>query len=110
RVRVIGSLLFTPYSGNVGPVFTEVVRNADMRNESFITSVTADLLSNKPEILFEHSTIHEIAHIMNDDLPGYHRYRSDCEVAEERVVLNLVGEERYKEYLQAYAKYKDWPP
>src|SRR5262245_29188493 len=64
RVRVIGSLMFSPYSGNLGPVFTDVVRNADMRNESFITSVTADFLNNQPEILFEHSTIHEIAHIM----------------------------------------------
>src|SRR5262245_45264183 len=73
HLRVIGSLIFSPYSDKVGPVFTEVNRDADMRNESFIISVTAAFLMNQPEILFEHSAIHEVAHIMNDDLEGYHR-------------------------------------
>ena len=104
RLRAIGSLMFAPYSGNVGPVFTEVVRNADMRNESFIISVTADFLANQPDILFEHSAIHEVAHIMNDDLEGYHRNGANTELAEERVVLNLVGEARYEEYLRANAE------
>jgi hypothetical protein len=108
RLRAVGSLMFTPYSGNVGPVFTEVVRNADMRNESFIISVTAAFLANQPEILFEHSAIHEVAHIMNDDLEGYHRNGANIELAEERVVLNLVGESRYEEYLRAYAEYRNW--
>jgi len=108
RLRAIGSLMFTPYSGNVGPVFTEVVRNADMRNESFIISVTADFLTNQPEILFEHSALHEVAHIMNDDLEGYHRNGANIELAEERVVLNLVGEARYEEYLRAYAESRNW--
>ena len=45
---------------------------------------------------------------MNDDLPGYHRNGANIEVAEERVVLNLVGETRYKEFLRAYAKYRNW--
>ena len=94
RVRAVGSLMFAPYSGDVGPVFTDVVRDADMRNESFIISATADFLTNQPEILFEHSAIHEVAHIMNDDLEGYHRNGANIELAEERVVLtwweNLV--------------------
>jgi hypothetical protein len=30
------------------------------------------------------------------------------EVAEERCVLNVVGESRYREYLQAYAAYRHW--
>src|SRR5262249_38934762 len=76
---------------------------------TFKIFVTSRFLAKAPQIMFEHSAFHEVAHIINDDLPGYHRYLSDCEVAEERVVLNHVGEERYKEYLQAYAKYKDWP-
>ena len=109
RLRAIGSLTFAPYSGDVGPVFTEVVRNADMRTESFITSVTAAFLTSQPEILFEHSALHEVAHIMNDDLEGYHRNGANIEVAEERVVLNLVGEARYEEYLRAYAEYANWP-
>jgi len=100
--------MFAPYPGNVGPVFTDVVRNAEMRNESFIISVTADFLTNQPEILFEHSALHEVAHIMNDDLEGYHRNGANTELAEERVVLNLVGEARYEEYLTAYAKYRNW--
>ena len=91
RLRAIGSLTFSPYSGDAGPVFTEVVRNAEMRNESFIIGVTADFLRSQPEILFEHSALHEVAHIMNDDLEGYHRNGANIEVAEERVVLNLVG-------------------
>jgi len=108
RLRAIGSLMFSPYSGDVGPVFTDVVRDGNMRNESFIISVTADFLTHQPEILFEHSAIHEVAHIMNDDLEGYHRNGSNIELAEERVVLNLVGEARYEEYLRAYAEYRHW--
>ena len=46
---------------------------------------------------------------MNDDLEGYHRNRGNIELAEERVVLNLVGEARYEEYLRAYAEYRKWP-
>jgi hypothetical protein len=104
RLQVIGD---SNREGQDAPVlmhFDEKVRT------TFKIFVASRFLAEVPEILFEHSTLHEVAHIINDDLPGYHRYRSDCEVAEERVVLNLVGEERYKEYLQAYAKYKDWPP
>jgi hypothetical protein len=108
RLRAIGSLMFAPYSDDVGPVFTDVVRDADMRNESFIISATADFLAKQPEILFEHSAIHEIAHIMNDDLEGYHRNGANIELAEERVVLNLVGESRYEEYLRAYGEYRNW--
>ena len=108
RLRAIGSLMFAPYSGNVGPVFTDVVRNADMRNESFIINVTAAFLRDQPEILFEHSALHEVAHIMNDDLEGYHRNGANIELAEERVVLNLVGEARYEEYLRAYAESRNW--
>jgi hypothetical protein len=108
RVRVVGSLIFSPYSSNVGPVFTEVDRDGEMRNESFIVNVTAAFLKDQPEILFEHSAIHEVAHIMNDDLEGYHRNGANIELAEERVVLNLVGEARYEEYLRAYAEYRNW--
>ncbi len=108
RLRAIGSLMFAPYAGKVGPVFTDVVRNADMRNESFIINVTVAFLRNQPEILFEHAALHEIAHIMNDDLEGYHRNGANIELAEERVVLNVVGEARYEEYLRAYGEYRNW--
>ena len=107
RLQVIGDSIREDHGANTGPVFTDF--DEEVRT-TFKIFVTSRFLAKAPEILFEHSTLHEVAHIMNDDLPGYHRYRSNCEVAEERVVLNLVGEKRYKEYLQAYAKYKDWPP
>lgn len=96
------------YDAAVGDVFTEVVRNAEMRNEAFIIHVTADFLEKQPEILFEASSLHEICHIMNDDLTGYHRNAGNIEVAEEHCVLEAVGEARYKEYLRAYAKYRNW--
>ena len=107
RLQVIGDASWEGQDANRAPVFLEFDEEVRTTFKIFITS---RFLAKAPEILFEHSTLHEVAHIINDDLPGYHRYRSNCEVAEERVVLNLVGEERYKEYLQAYAKYKDWPP
>jgi hypothetical protein len=107
RLQVIGDSIWEGHDANTAPVFLHF--DEEVRT-TFKIFVTSRFLAKAPEILFEHSTLHEVAHIINDDLPGYHRYRSDCEVAEERVVLNLVGEERYKEYLQAYAKYKDWPP
>ena len=92
----------------VGDVFTDVVRNREMRNESFIINVTADFLEKQPEILFEASALHEVCHVMNDDLTGYHRNGANIEAAEENCVLQAVGEPRYKKYLQAYAGYQHW--
>ncbi len=92
----------------IGDVFTEVVRDHEMRNQSFIINVTTDFLEKQPEILFEASSLHEVCHIMNDDLSGYHRNGANIEAAEEHCVLQAVGESRYKEYLQAYATYQHW--
>ena len=93
---------------SVGDVFTEVVRNEEMRNQSFIINVTTDFLEKQPEILFEASSLHEVCHIMNDDLTGYHRNGPNIEAAEEHCVLQVVGEPRYSEYLKAYATYQHW--
>jgi hypothetical protein len=95
-------------AATVGDVFTDVVRDEAMRNESFIINVTADFLEKQPEILFEASSLHEVCHVMNDDLTGYHRNGPNTEVAEEHCVLQVVGEARYKQYLQAYAAYQHW--
>jgi hypothetical protein len=92
----------------VGDVFTDVVRNEEMRNQSFIINVTGDFLERRPEILFEASALHEVCHIMNDDLTGYHRNGPNIEVAEERCVFDAVGESRYRQYLEAYARYQNW--
>ena len=92
----------------VGDVFTDVVRNEEMRNQAFIINVTTDFLERQPEILFEASSLHEVCHVMNDDLTGYHRNGANIEVAEENCVLRVTGESRYKEYLQAYARYQHW--
>jgi hypothetical protein len=94
----------------VGDVFTEVVRNEEMRNQSFIINVTADFLEKQPELLFESSALHEVCHIVNDDLTGYHRNGANTEAAEESCVLHAVGERRYRDYLQAYAMYQGWDP
>jgi hypothetical protein len=91
-----------------GDVFTDVVRNEEMRNQSFIVNVTADFLEKQPELLFEASSLHEVCHVMNDDLTGYHRNGANIEAAEEHCVLETVGESRYQEYLQAYAVYRHW--
>ena len=92
----------------VGDVFTDVVRNEEMRNESFIINVTTDFLEKQPDILFEASSLHEVCHVMNDDLTGYHRNGANIEAAEEYCVLQAAGEARYREYLQAYAMYQHW--
>jgi hypothetical protein len=92
----------------IGDVFTDVVRNEEMRNQSFIINVTAHFLERQPEILFEASSLHEVCHIMNDDLAGYHRNGENIEAAEEHCVLQVVGEQRYSEYLNAYATYQHW--
>jgi hypothetical protein len=107
NLRVVNNPVAAGYT-SVGDVFTEVVRNQEMRNESFIINVTADFLEKQPEILFEASSLHEICHVMNDDLTGYHRNAANTEAAEEQCVLQVVGESRYKEYLQAYARYRHW--
>jgi hypothetical protein len=95
-------------AATVGDVFTDVVRNEEMRNQSFIINVTTDFLERQPEILFEASSLHEVCHIMNDDLTGYHRNGANIEAAEEHCVLQVVGESRYSEYLKAYAAYQHW--
>lgn len=108
RIRVVNDPIAAGYDATVGDVFTDVVRNDEMRNQSFIINVTADFLEKQPEILFEASSLHEVCHVLNDDLTGYHRNGSNTEVAEEQCVLQAVGEARYAEYLQSYAKYQQW--
>ena len=76
-------------AATVGDVFTDVVRNEEMRNESFILNVTTDFLEKQPEILFEASSLHEVCHVMNDDLTGYHRNGANIEAAEEHCVLQV---------------------
>jgi hypothetical protein len=93
---------------SVGDVFTDVVRDEEMRNQSFIVNVTAEFLEKQPEILFEASSLHEVCHVMNDDLTGFHRNGGNIEAAEEYCVLRAVGEPRYRQYLQAYAAYRHW--
>jgi hypothetical protein len=107
-LRLVNHPVAAGYDASVGDVFTEVVRNEEMRNQSFIINVTASFLEQQPEILFEASALHEMCHVINDDLSGYHRNGGNTEVAEERCVLNVVGESRYEQYLQAYAAYRHW--
>ena len=107
-LRLVNHPVAAGYDATVGDVFTEVVRNEEMRNQSFIINVTASFLEQEPEILFEASALHEVCHVMNDDLSGYHRNGGNTEVAEERCVLEVAGESRYEQYLQAYAAYRHW--
>lgn len=107
-LRVVNDPATAGYDQSVGDVFTEVVRNREMRNESFIINVTSHFLERQPEILFEASSLHEVCHVMNDDLTGYHRNFAFPETAEEYCVLLGVGESRYQEYLRAYGKYQHW--
>jgi hypothetical protein len=107
-LRVVNNPVEAGYDPTVGDVFIEVVRNEEMRNESFVINVTSKFLEKQPEILFEASSLHEVCHVMNDDLTGYHRNFANPEAAEEYCVLQAVGESRYKEYLQAYAVYQHW--
>jgi len=107
-LRVVNHPVAAGYDATVGDVFTEVVRSEEMRNQSFIINVTASFLEQQPEILFEASALHEVCHVMNDDLSGYHRNGRNTEVAEERCVLEVAGEARYEQYLQAYAAYRHW--
>jgi hypothetical protein len=95
-------------AATIGDVFTEVVRDAAMQIQSFTLNVTADFQEKQPEILFEASSLHEVCHIMNDDLTGYHRNGANIEAAEEHCVLQAIGEARYTEYLRAYATYQHW--
>jgi hypothetical protein len=108
-LRIVNHPVEAGYNAaTIGDVFTEVVRDEEMRNAAFIINVTADFLENQPEILFEASSLHEVCHIMNDDLTGYHRNGANVEVAEEACVLQAVGHTRYEQYLRAYATYQHW--
>ncbi len=108
-LRIVNNPVEAGYdAATIGDVFTNVVRDEEMRNQSFIINVTADFLEKQPELLFEASSLHEVCHVMNDDLTGYHRNGANVEAAEEHCVLQVTGESRYKEYLQAYATYQHW--
>ncbi len=108
-LRLVNNPVEAGYNAETsGDVFTDVVRNQEMRNQSFIINVTADFLERQPEILFEASSLHEVCHIINDDLTGYHRNGANIEVAEERCVFDAKGESRYRQYLEAYAAYRHW--
>jgi hypothetical protein len=107
-LRLVNRPVDAGYDATVGDVFIEPVRNKEMRDESFVINVTASFLEQQPEILFESSALHEVCHVMNDDLSGYHRNGANTEIAEERCVLQVVGESRYEQYLQAYAAYRHW--
>lgn len=102
-LRVVNSPLEAGYQATVGDVFIEVARN-----DSFIINVTTKFLEKHPDILFEVSSLHEVCHVINDDLTGFHRNFAHPEAAEEYCVLQVVGESRYREYLQAYATYQHW--
>jgi hypothetical protein len=107
-LRVVNNPEEAGYDPTDGDVFTDVVRDEQMRNQSFIINVTSLFLERQPEILFEASALHEVCHIMNDDLTGYHRNAANIETAEEHCVLQAVGESRYEQYLHAYAAYRHW--
>jgi len=108
NLRLVNDPVAAGYDAAVSDVFTEVVRDAEMRPESFTINVSARFLEEQPIILFEASALHEVCHVMNDDLPGYHRNGANIEAAEERCVLQAVGDLRYEQYLQAYAAYHHW--
>jgi hypothetical protein len=109
RLRLVNHPVEAGYdAARTGDVFTEVVRNEEMRDQAFIVNVTAAFLEKQPEILFEASSLHEVCHVMNDDLNGYHRNGANIEAAEEHCVLQAVGEARYEEYLKAYSVYQHW--
>ena len=107
-LRLVNDPVAAGYDATVADVFTEVVRDEEMRSQSFIINVSARFLEEQPTILFEASALHEVCHVMNDDLPGYHRNGANIEAAEEQCVLRAVGESRYEQYLQAYAAYHHW--
>jgi hypothetical protein len=107
-LRLVNDPVAAGYDATVADVFTEVVRDEEMRSQSFVINVSARFLEEQPNILFEASALHEVCHVMNDDLPGYHRNGANIEAAEEQCVLRAVGESRYEQYLQAYAAYHHW--
>jgi len=107
-LRLVSNPVAAGYDATVGDVFTDVVRDEQMRNESFIINVSARFLEDQPTILLEASALHEVCHVMNDDVAGYHRNGANIEAAEERCVLQAVGASRYEQYLHAYKAYHHW--
>jgi hypothetical protein len=106
-LKIVNNAIDAGYT-DVGDVFTTVVYDDQMKPQSFVVNVAADFLERQPEILFESSSLHEVCHVKEDDLPGYNRNGANVEVAEEACVLGVVGRPRYEEYLRAYATYQRW--
>jgi hypothetical protein len=106
-LKIVNNPTDAGYS-DVGDVFTTVIYDDQMKPQSFVVNVTADFLERQPEILFESSSLHEVCHVKEEDLPGHNQNGVNVEVAEEACVLGVVGRVRYEEYLRAYAKYQHW--
>src|SRR5262245_56403458 len=66
-LRVVNDPVAGGYDVTAADVFTDVVRDEEMRNQSFIINVSARFLEEQPTILFEASALHEVCHVMNDD-------------------------------------------
>src|SRR5262245_16357207 len=66
-LRVVNDPVAGGYDVTGADVFTDVVRDEEMRNQSFIINVSARFLEEQPTILFEASALHEVCHVMNDD-------------------------------------------
>ena len=57
-------------------------------------------------MLIEHASLHEVAHILNDDVGSYRKHGAQQEIAAEHQIYKLVGEKRYLEFYNAYLAYR----
>src|SRR5262245_33272593 len=62
-LRIVNDPVAAGYDATTADVFTEVVRDDEQRNQSFIINVNARFLEEQPEILFESSALHEVCHV-----------------------------------------------
>lgn len=105
--RVINNPAQGPYTSLPhGDVWIDPVLDNTNRFESFVISAKSDFLHEQPGVLFQYAARHEICHIVVGNIGRYHRNGKNGEAAVDKCVMNAVGEERYHEYLQAFAIYK----
>ncbi len=106
RVHAFGSTSYSKFNGTTDDVFSYVATDENLLPEALDIYVKWTFLAQQPEVLFEHAARHEVAHMMNGDVPGYRPNGASTEAAAEHRVLELVGEAHYREYLRAYREYQ----
>ena len=102
RVHVFSSVTYSRFSGTSDEAFSWIETDNTLRPVQEDVYIKWTLLARQSDTILEHIAYHEPAHFLNGDISGFHPNGKNTETAAEHRVLEIVGEQRYREYIRAY--------